>query len=137
MKYHTKENPYTVWLWAIMAAAALWAMVMAASGAPYGPALDAVGGYKAVSAQYTIRYHTQNGYFVLKGKVYHNRDGSTTESISGTVTGTTLNGTYTQADFMWLPDVFWMINHYWIAAQSFTLTVTPDGKVTGSCTYKL
>jgi hypothetical protein len=83
---------------------------------------------------YSIHYtSTFGGAWNLTGHHHVNKDGTFTDNFSGTISDTTLQGTFTQANFTWLSDSNYICNpsHNWIAASSFSITIG-GGRVSGS-----
>jgi len=83
---------------------------------------------------YSIHYtSTFGGAWNLTGRRNTNQNGTFTDNFSGTISDTTLQGTFTQANFNWLSDSNYLCNpfHNWIAASSFSITIR-GGKVSGS-----
>jgi hypothetical protein len=84
---------------------------------------------------YSIRYNSSLcGHWELTGhRNKPNPDGTYTDSFRGTVSDTSVNRTFTQADFAWLSDWAWLCPH--TARQcTFSLTISA-GSVTGFATY--
>src|SRR5437867_4531087 len=85
--------------------------------------------------RYTISFDsTFGGHWDLRGRCSHNNDGTYTEFFSGTVSDTSIQGTFTRNDFDWLSDSYWVCFHTYKACSSFSMTIS-DGSVTGFATY--
>ena len=78
------------------------------------------------------------GVWNTKGRSHDNGDGTFTETFSGKVTDASACGTYTQANFGWLIDGWYLCNpsHTWIKADAFSLTIDARGNVSGWATYR-
>jgi hypothetical protein len=85
--------------------------------------------------QSAIRFDNSfGGHWDLTGKDTTNANGSHTDSFKGTMTDTSIHRTYTQADFDWISDGWFLCSHAQILCSSFSITIS-NGKVTGWATY--
>jgi hypothetical protein len=92
-------------------------------------------GCKPLNANYSISYNSQfGGHWNLTGRRSLNKDGTYTDAFRGTVSDTTVHGTFTRNDLDWLSDSYWLCGHAYKACSSFSMTVS-DGSVTGFATY--
>jgi hypothetical protein len=86
-------------------------------------------------AHYTIRFDsTFGGHWSLTGRRKDNRDGTYTESFTGTVSDTSMQASLTRNDLDWVSDSNWLCQHTYVQCSSFSITIS-DGNVTGFATY--
>jgi len=85
--------------------------------------------------RYTVAFdNTFGGHWNLTGHSQSNRDGTYTDSFSGTISNTSFQGTSTRNDFDWVSDGWFLCNHVQVICSSFSITIS-DGHVTGFATY--
>jgi hypothetical protein len=110
--------------------------------APYGVNIplptETVGGWQP-NGHYTIRYVSAFGGqwdLAWTSRRADNHNGTFTDVFSGTVSDTSINGTFTQANFTWLSDSWYLENgsHGWIPCKSFILMIR-NGQVSGKATF--
>lgn len=83
---------------------------------------------------YYIRYDSSiGGHWEVTGHRGKLTNGTHTDSFRGSVSDTSINRTYTQADFPWLSDWAWLCPHT-ARICTFSLTIS-GGNVTGYATY--
>jgi len=84
---------------------------------------------------YTISYDsTFGGHWDLRGSRRVNKDGTYTDSFTGTVSDTSMQASLTRNDLDWLSDWYWLCQHTYVQCSSFSITIS-DGSVTGFATY--
>ena len=85
---------------------------------------------------YTISYDSAlGGHWNLTGRRKLNRDGTYTDSFTGTVSDTAMQASLNRNDFDWLSDSYWLCQHAYVRCSSFSITIT-DGNVNGFATYR-
>lgn len=123
------------------------ALSMAANAAPLSPTLpgpiNGIGSFRTAGGkvQYQVTYDSGfGGHWILSGTHtepgYH---GQTyfADSFNGTVSDTSISGTFTQSDFSWLSDPFLFCFVPYgriVQATSFTITIR-GGRVRGNAIY--
>jgi hypothetical protein len=87
-------------------------------------------------AHYTIRFDSSfGGHWNLTGRCKANRDGTCTESFTGTVSDTSIQASLNRNDLDWVSDSYWLCRHTYVQCSSFSITIS-DGNVNGFATYK-
>jgi opacity protein-like surface antigen len=123
------------------------ALSMSANAAPLSPnvpgPINGIGSYRVVGGkvQYQVIYDSVfGGHWILRGTHiepgYHGQT-HFADSFGGTISDTSISGTFTQSDFSWLSDpfLFCFVPHGRIVqATSFTITIR-GGRVRGEATY--
>lgn len=123
------------------------ALSMSANAAPLSPnvpgPINGIGSYRVVGGkvQYQVIYDSVfGGHWILRGTHtepgYHGQT-HFADSFSGTISDTSISGTFTQSDFSWLSDpfLFCFVPHGRIVqATSFTITIR-GGRVRGEAIY--
>ncbi len=113
-------------------------MVGSVFAAPYSSSIPDTGisGHCSKRGSYSGYYYSAfGGNWVIKGHITETKNGAR-ESFSGTVSDTTINGTFTEANFDWLSDGYRLCAFYteFELATSFSLNIS-NGKVTGSANF--
>jgi hypothetical protein len=86
--------------------------------------------------QYTISYYSPfGGIWNLTGKRKINRDGTYTDSFTGTVSDRSVQASLTRNDLDWVSDWYWLCQHKYVQCSSFSITIS-DGNVTGFAIYR-
>jgi len=86
--------------------------------------------------RYTVRFDNPfGGHWNLTGHSQSNRDGTYTDSFSGTISDTTLQAAVTRNDFDWVSDGWFLCQHVQVMCSSFSITIS-DGRITGFATYR-
>ena len=75
------------------------------------------------------------GHWDLRGHSQSNRDGTYTDSFSGTISDTALQAAVTRNDFDWVSDGWFICHHVQVICSSFSITIS-DGRITGFATYR-
>jgi hypothetical protein len=84
---------------------------------------------------YTISYDSSfGGHWNLSGRRRINKDGTYTDSFTGTVSDTSIQAALTRNDLDWTSDWYWLCQHAYRQCSSFSITIS-DGSVTGFATY--
>jgi hypothetical protein len=85
---------------------------------------------------YTISYDSAlGGHWNLSGKRKLNRDGTYTDSFTGTVSDTSIQASLNRNDLDWVSDSYWLCQHAYVQCSSFSITIS-DGNVNGFATYR-
>ena len=85
---------------------------------------------------YTISYDSAlGGHWNLSGKRKLNRDGTYTDSFTGTVSNTSIQASLNRNDLDWVSDSYWLCQHAYVQCSSFSITIS-DGNVNGFATYR-
>ena len=85
---------------------------------------------------YTISYDSAfGGHWNLTGKRKINRDGTYTDSFTGTVSDTSIQASLNRNDLDWVSDWCWLCQHVYVPCSSFSITIS-DGNVSGFATYR-
>ena len=80
------------------------------------------------NVSYTITYDSPfGGHWDLRGKRHMNRDGTYTDSFTGTVTDTAIQATFSPNEFGWVSDWYWLCRHVYVQCTSFSMTITDGG----------
>jgi hypothetical protein len=86
--------------------------------------------------QYTISYDSAfGGHWNLTGRRKINRDGTYTDSFTGTVSDTSIQASLNRNDLDWVSDWYWLCQHAYVQCSSFSITIS-DGNVNGFATYR-
>jgi hypothetical protein len=86
--------------------------------------------------RYTVTFDNAfGGHWDLRGHSQSNRDGTYTDSFSGTITDTALQAAVTRNDFDWVTDGWLLCHHVQVICSSFSITIS-DGHITGFATYR-
>ena len=103
------------------------------------PAQNAVGASPCRPqpvVHYTISYDSAlGGHWNLSGKRKLNRDGTYTDSFTGTVSDTSIQASLNRNDLDWVSDSYWLCQHAYVQCSSFSITIS-DGNVSGFATYR-
>jgi hypothetical protein len=87
------------------------------------------------NVRYTAQFDSAfGGHWNLTGHRHQHADGTYTDSFRGTVSDTSIQGTFTRNDFDWLSDGWFLCSHKWVLCSSFSITIS-DGNLTGFATY--
>jgi hypothetical protein len=107
--------------------------------APLYQTTSLVGNTRCHPAQnysYAVRFDNAfGGHWNLNGRNQLNKDGTYTESFSGTVSDTAVLGTFTRNDFDWVSDGWFLCSHVQVICSSFSITIS-DGHITGFAIYR-
>src|SRR5437899_2625860 len=91
--------------------------------------------HPAQNFRYTIEFdNTFGGHWNLTGHSQSNRDGTYTDSFSGTIADTSIQAAVTRNDFDWVSDGRFLCHRVRVICSSFSITIS-DGHVTGFATY--
>jgi hypothetical protein len=120
------------------AIAVLYVLASTAIAAPLYDTTGAVGVSQCHPVQnfrYTVAFDSSfGGHWNLTGHSQSNRDGTYTDSFSGTISDTSVQGTSTRNNFDWVSDGWFLCYHVQVICSSFSITIS-DGHVTGFATY--
>jgi hypothetical protein len=101
-----------------------------------------VGVWYPCSNDYELHYtSTFGGKWDLYGTRQANPDGTITDTFNGTISGSA-RGTFTKANFSWMADTSFLVQHVWRPSSIFVVTITDGigctscGHVEGSATYR-
>jgi len=85
--------------------------------------------------RYTVAFNNPfGGHWNLTGHSQSNRDGTYTDSFSGTVSDTTMQATVTRNNLDWVSDGWFLCHHIQVMCSSFSITIS-DGHISGFATY--
>jgi hypothetical protein len=86
--------------------------------------------------RYTVTFDNPfGGHWNLTGHSQSNRDGTYTDSFSGTIADTAIQAAVTRNDFDWVSDGWFLCHHVQVICSSFSITIS-DGHVTGFAIYR-
>jgi len=92
--------------------------------------------HPAQNFRYTIVFDNPfGGHWNLTGHSQSNRDGTYTDSFSGTVSDTAVQAAVTRNDFDWVSDGWFLCHHVQLICSSFSITIS-DGRITGFAIYR-
>ena len=84
---------------------------------------------------YTISYDSAfGGHWNLTGRRKINRDGTYTDSFTGTVSDKSMQASLNRNDLDWVSDSYWLCQHVYVQCSSFSITIS-DGNISGFATY--
>lgn len=85
---------------------------------------SAAGIWNPCDSSYEIHYTTLfGGKMDLYGTRQLNPDGTITDTFNGNFYGTA-RGTFTKANFTWMSDTSYLVEHKWLPTYDFTITIT-------------
>src|SRR6266496_4697203 len=116
--------------------AAIIILLLATSSSLNAYPLLGTSGFAGQSSCHPVRNHNYTvqfdnafgGHWNLKGNA--SADGSYRDDFRGTVTDTIINRTFTQADFDWISDGWFLCTRAQVMCSTFSITIS-NGKVTG------